>query len=327
MASGGKKGRIAWHPAFYSAMELELRANKEQLSFDREHQLSKEPLRIDLLVVEKQEDVVIYNEIGHIFRRYNIIEYKSPADSLQMDDYLKVAAYVLLYTSESEKAGGRDISDMTMTLVREKKPVKLMNELKKHHARISSTTPGIYLVENSPLQVPTQIIVSGELSPENHSILRVLSNHAKQEDVLAMMKEFQKLFEQGDKLNAESVINVSFDANRQLFENIRGEGKMSDALRYLLREDFDEADRKLAEANKRAEDEKKKAEAEKKKAEAEKKKADAANKKADAATKNMLTGFVRSVKVLMDSCGLDFKHAADTVEIPAEYISTVEAML
>ena len=58
---------IQWHPAFYGAAELELRGNREDLEFHQEHNLSKEPLRVDLLVVEKQADVRVKNEIGHIF--------------------------------------------------------------------------------------------------------------------------------------------------------------------------------------------------------------------------------------------------------------------
>ena len=39
---------IQWHPAFCSAVELELRAYKKYLIYEREHNLSKMPLKIDL---------------------------------------------------------------------------------------------------------------------------------------------------------------------------------------------------------------------------------------------------------------------------------------
>lgn len=45
------------------------KANKTELDFQREYNLSKKPLRIDLLVVEKLDDVSIENEIGRIFRK------------------------------------------------------------------------------------------------------------------------------------------------------------------------------------------------------------------------------------------------------------------
>ena len=70
--------KIQWHPAFCAAAELELRSNKGDLEFKREYNLSKKPLQMDLLIIEKRKGVQIQNEIGKIFRGHNIIEYKSP---------------------------------------------------------------------------------------------------------------------------------------------------------------------------------------------------------------------------------------------------------
>jgi hypothetical protein len=89
--------KIQWHPGFYGATELELRKNKDDLEFEREYNLSKEPIRTDLLIVKKNADVQIENEIGRIFRRFNIIEYKSPDDEMSIDDYYKTIGYACLY--------------------------------------------------------------------------------------------------------------------------------------------------------------------------------------------------------------------------------------
>ena len=80
--------KLQWHPAFCAAAELELRLNKADLEFKREYNLSKKPLQMDLLIIEKRKNVQIQNEIGRIFRRHNVIEYKSPC---------------LLYTSPSPR--------------------------------------------------------------------------------------------------------------------------------------------------------------------------------------------------------------------------------
>lgn len=42
---------------------------------------------MDLLIINKLVDVQIENEIGRIFKRYNVVEYKSPEDGLSIDDY------------------------------------------------------------------------------------------------------------------------------------------------------------------------------------------------------------------------------------------------
>lgn len=73
---------IQWHPGFYGAAELEFLSNKGDLEFQREFNLSKEPIRMDLLIIKKLADVRIENELGHIFKKYNAAEYKSPDDAL-----------------------------------------------------------------------------------------------------------------------------------------------------------------------------------------------------------------------------------------------------
>ena len=79
--------KIQWHPAFCAAAELELRFNKDDLEFKREYNLSKKPLQMDLLIIEKRKGVQIQNEIGKIFRAHNIIEFKSPDDGMTIDNF------------------------------------------------------------------------------------------------------------------------------------------------------------------------------------------------------------------------------------------------
>ena len=43
--------KIQWHPAFYAAAELELKEDIGELELIQEYPLSKEPIRIDLLVI------------------------------------------------------------------------------------------------------------------------------------------------------------------------------------------------------------------------------------------------------------------------------------
>ena len=82
----GTPDKIQFHPGFYGAVELEFRLEATELEFNIEYNLSKEPLRVDLLVIGKSDDIQLANEVGRIFRRYNVIEYKSPDDGLTIDD-------------------------------------------------------------------------------------------------------------------------------------------------------------------------------------------------------------------------------------------------
>ena len=51
----GKIEKDHWHPGFLGAMEIEFRSYRKHLDFDDEHTLSKEPLKMDLLVIKRTE--------------------------------------------------------------------------------------------------------------------------------------------------------------------------------------------------------------------------------------------------------------------------------
>ena len=88
---------IQWHPGFYGAAELEFISNKGDLEFQREFNLSKEPIRMDLLIIKKLSNIRTKNEIGYMFRTHNIVEYKNTDDSLSISDYIISLALVFLY--------------------------------------------------------------------------------------------------------------------------------------------------------------------------------------------------------------------------------------
>ena len=107
-SSSDKAQKIQWHPAFYAAAELELKENIEELDLISEYHLSKEPIRIDLLIIkEENADKVMKNEIGHIMRKYNVLEYKGPGDELSIDTLYKTLGYACLY-----KGYGKTINEI-----------------------------------------------------------------------------------------------------------------------------------------------------------------------------------------------------------------------
>ena len=67
-----KSQKLQWHPAFCSALRLELLEDAENLEFTDEFQLTEKPLQIDCTVVKVKRDCKIKNEIGKIFRKHNI---------------------------------------------------------------------------------------------------------------------------------------------------------------------------------------------------------------------------------------------------------------
>ena len=105
-----KPGRIQWHPGFFGAAELEFRKNRKDLTFSTEVLLSKKSLQMDMLIVRKQEGTAVKNEIGALFKTYNIVEYKGPGDTLSLADFCKSIAYACLYKAQEDSSGYADVS-------------------------------------------------------------------------------------------------------------------------------------------------------------------------------------------------------------------------
>ena len=228
---------IQWHPAFCAAAELELSANRAELDFHREYNLSKKPLQIDLLVIKKPGDVRIENEIGHIFRQHNIVEYKSPDGGLSIDDFFKTIGYACIYKGLSETADQIPIEQMTVSLFRESHPRGLFRSLKKNGFKVQKKYNGIYYIGG--IFFPVQIVVTRELEGWKHRSLRILSRNAQEEDIRGFVEGVQTLVRQGDRANADAILQVSAAANSETYNNlVRRFHDMNDALRWIMRDEI-----------------------------------------------------------------------------------------
>ncbi len=239
---------IQWHPAFYGAAELELRDNKEDIEFHQEYNLSKEPLRVDLLVVRKLANVQVKNEIGHIFRQYNIVEYKSPGDGLSIDTFYKTVGYACFYKGLGKTEDAIPIQEMSISFFREVYPGKLFTKLESLGMEIKNPYPGIYYIRQWQAMPDIQIVVTGVVDPEKHPALRVLSRNVKEEDARAFVQEASKLTEPEDRNNVDAVLDASVAANRELYETIRRDDPfMCEALRELMKDEIAEREQKADE--------------------------------------------------------------------------------
>ena len=242
--------KLQWHPAFCAAAGLEFHEDIERLELKSEYNLSKEPIRIDLLIIKEGRTGQIKNEIGHIMRTYNVIEYKSPEDALTIDDFYKTIGYACLYKGYGEYVDAVPINELTISIFREARPEKMFLTLQRYGHKIEERYPGIYYVTEY-LPIPAQIIVTQELEPGEHRSLKILSNHAKKEDVEEFLRKAEGMNTPRDRQNVEAVLQVSVRANDELYREIRRDANMCDALRELMKDDIERevsAARKLGES-------------------------------------------------------------------------------
>lgn len=315
MADGLEQVEIQWHPGFYGAAEIELIENKGELEFLREYNLSKEPVRMDLLIIKKLSDARIKNEIGHIFKKYNVVEYKSPDDELSIDDYYKVVGYACLYKGLGETVNKIPAEELTLSIFREGYPRELFTALKTAGLKIEERYHGIYYISGQVL-FDTQIVVTGQLDKESHRSLRILSRKAQEEDIRTFIEETSGWRNPGDKNNIDAILQVSVSANKELYREIRRRNSaMCEALRELMRDEIEEEKRIAVEAatreiKKAAAIEVEKAEREVEKAERE---AEKAAKEVERTARETVLANIRS---LMENTKWTAEKAMTVLDIP-----------
>jgi hypothetical protein len=160
---------IDWHTAFYDAIQLELEAYEDSLTFEFEHPLNTNPLIIDAVIVKKHRNIVIKKNIAQMFRATNIIEYKSPEDWLSVSDFHKALAYTHLYCSTVEHAV---INDITLSFVLNRNPGKVLEHITNICKYTISHNSGIYVVTGDI--IPIQIIETKRLSGDDSLWLKEL---------------------------------------------------------------------------------------------------------------------------------------------------------
>ncbi|MDR0597938.1 MAG: hypothetical protein LBG14_05465 [Treponema sp.] len=177
---------IPWHPAFVQAVMLELEPWQDSLEFIPEYQLTSEPLKIDVVIVKKAPDLVIDKNIARIFRRINILEYKSPDDYFSVSDFYMVLSYAFLYAALNNAAP----EDLTVSIVETRHPRELLKHIGEGRGGVNETAPGIYQITGYPLAI--QIIESGKLSFEENLWLKGLAKDLNPAAAGSILKESRK---------------------------------------------------------------------------------------------------------------------------------------
>lgn len=232
-----KQKKLQWHPAFCSALRLELLEDSENLEFTDEFQLTEKPLQIDCTVVKVKKNCRIKNEIGKIFRTHNIFEYKSPKDELNIDTFYKAVAYACLYKVLPKHVNEIPADELTVTLLRDRKPVKLLHELEQTGYGCQTEASGIYYV--SGVMFPMQIIVSSELDTNLHVQLKALTDQLDKPLIRRYLEE-ASVFTEREKSLADVVLQVIVGSNMEKFQEWKGsEQTMCEALRVLMKEELE----------------------------------------------------------------------------------------
>ena len=207
-----QKDNLYWHSAFTSSIKYELEGYTDKLDIETEHQLSKEALRIDMLVIKKDKNLMVEKNIGKIFKEHNIVEYKSPSDYLSADDYNKVKGYAYLYSSFESISPNQ----ITITFI----VPEITSSLRTYLANdnqfvIKPVDDGIAYVEDNSFSI--QIIEQKKVSVDKNLFVSMLSK-----DVTAINynKAINELHRQGVSLKNNPFVEVVTKANPKIVKEV-----------------------------------------------------------------------------------------------------------
>lgn len=227
-----EKKPFQWHPANYAGLQIEFEDEKEYLSFEDEHQLGTKPMAIDILIIKNTEGYKVKKNIGRIFRKYNIIEYKSPDDYLSIDDFYKVYGYTCFYKADTPSVNQISVNELTITFISRKYPKKLLRHLELERGFIiQKIESGIYYIVGDA--IPIQFIVANKLSQTENLWLKGLTNQLHNYELTAALTK--DYYEHKQNTLYESVMDIIMRANKKQFEEANN---MCEAMKEFIWEHY-----------------------------------------------------------------------------------------
>ena len=238
MRSKQEEQKKQYHPPACASLELEFREDAERLIYKPEYVLNNKPNVADLLII-KEDHAILKSGLGAIFRTYNICEYKSSKDQLNERVYYRTVAYANLLASYDKEV--QSLEEVTLTFIRQAKPVKLMKRFVEWGFSITEYEPGIYHVKKNG-HMDMQIIVTGALAKKYKWITK-LTDRVERVDLNDLLDEIEKLTDERDLLNAEAVFDLMarLNENKEWMKEVIGVG----AFRDLFKEEFEKKDREI----------------------------------------------------------------------------------
>ena len=239
-----ERTKIDWHSAMFAAVNLILKPHKYNLILEREYLLNLMPRRVDCMIFKKDKDIPIDVDAFRLFRKHNVVEFKSYLDELNLDVIWTTISYAMQFLSQEEHAGDRPVDDITITIFRSAYPRELFRQLGQLGWRVEEKYHNIFYLTGY-IDLPIQIVVTRDLGEEYLPLL-ILTGHAKESDIRKFLEYRERLTDKGDIKYADAVVWASAEANKNIFTRMK-EDNMKGALREIMMDEIIAAEEKAAE--------------------------------------------------------------------------------
>ena len=245
-----ERSTIRWHYGFYAAMKAEYGDKGLPMDvFDQEVPLGVEPVRLDMVIKTQGP---LSDPLGSFYRVHNVHEYKSPDDSLSVDEFYRALTYPLHYKYYDHKVNEIPLKDLTLTIVRHSYPREMIKTLEADGFKVKlrkseegEEYQGIYEVSGK-LPVPTQIVVTSRLPDGEYEALKLLSTDATPEMAADYIEKVNSSSDEMVQRNGGSVIYYCLLINPGMEQKLKDLGINVEVMKEMLQQVIDE-ERKDAE--------------------------------------------------------------------------------
>ena len=231
--------RSDWHAGFEALLRIETHKYEDKVHIITEEEIGVIPPRTDFVIMVEDEEVVFDKAIFKMFSKINILEYKNPYDSLNERVIRKVCGYANLYIGVAEHEGDRPSDQVTITIFRAVKNPELFAKMAQEGKLVRDDVPGIYHV-NGIVDLPFQIIITGELEGDEYAAYRALTDRAAEVDVERIIREIGKEKDDSLKEYYGVLIKLIIEKNPQFIEVVRRDSAMEDVLMEIVKDRVDE---------------------------------------------------------------------------------------
>ena len=212
--------------------------------------LAAEPMEIDL-VIDVPIGAVINpsNPIAEIFREHNVFECKSHNHTTTIQDFYKTLGYACFQMVNVDEGVGHPPGSMTFSLVVDRYPRELFNALMQDNSNegdpagkgsevVKREHKGIYHV-NGKYPFPAQVIVLKELDSAQFPCMKAISIFATEDDLKAFLSFARTVNADEPNSYIDIVFRLSYSLHKELYEQIREDPTMHEALMELMKDDVE----------------------------------------------------------------------------------------
>lgn len=232
--------RTDYHAGLVAALKSKYDDQYDFMETIKELILGEKPPRLDAVVLKKDPDQHLTDEIGCFFLEHNVFEFKGYGDGININDIFKVEGYALFYMTIDKKVNEVPLETVTVSVLQYRFPREVLKGLEAKGCVVKERSEGIFEISGGPVIFPFQIIDAVILGPE-WDVIKVLVPGATEKQIIKIQEEYERADNNLLKQHLADVLKTAYESNESLFEKMKEEGRMGEKFDQIFEKQIQEA--------------------------------------------------------------------------------------